>query len=348
MPDPVPPNPDVFDTYSPILHPDAFPGALDLLKSIVADDTISWVSNGNKGDVDLSYYDPEAESRYNPGSGPLPAPISRGVGNFQAGLTAEQILPMIHQIACRKHWDDRFKLGFPTLRFSRKLVRFYAVQKGVGEGWFVIVSPRDFTGYSGHVKEVGDDGVTRYYYLQTSADFEDVPDVEGFVRGWTNLAGWVLEEKAGEPVKCTYIVKFDPKGSIPATLIAQVVKETPLCISKVRDFIESNGLVPYVRMHSEFPGQLRQEYLTDEEAEINPETGEKLSEGGIQLTFSWIGAPGSFDINFDPKWETGVKVDIEEGKVAEDFEMKSENGKVTVTVKEGGNGKKLKLVVSKA
>ncbi|EPS35335.1 hypothetical protein H072_11288 [Dactylellina haptotyla CBS 200.50] len=339
MPDPQPPSPEVFDKYSDITHPDAFPEALSLLKSLLTDSTIKWESNGDRNGVELYYYQPDP---------PLPAPICRGVGTFPAGLTAEQILPTIHQIACRKNWDERFKLGFPLLRYSRKLVRFYAVQKGVGEGWFTIVSPRDFTGYSGHVREVGDDGVTRNFYLQTSAEFEDVPDVEGFVRGWTNLAGWVLEEKAGEPVKCSYIVKFDPKGSIPANLVAQVVKDTPACIDKVRTFIEKNGLVPYVNMHDEFPGQLRQEVLVGEETEINPENGEKLNDAGFRLTFSWFGAVGSFDINFDERWENGVKIDVEEGTIDEDLELKSTKGKVTVTVKEGGKDKKLKLIVSKA
>ncbi|KAJ6255859.1 hypothetical protein Dda_9318 [Drechslerella dactyloides] len=340
MSDPQPPPPTVFDTYSPILHPDAFPTAFALLKDFHSNSSIPWTSNGTKSDIDLSYYQPDP---------PLPAPVCRGTGLLPAGFTAEQILPVIHQTACRAHWDDRYKLGFPTLRFNRKLVRFYAVQKGVGEGWFVIVSPRDFTGYSGHVKEVGEDGVTRYYYLQTSAAFEDVPGVEGFVRGDTSLAGWVLEEKTGEPVKCTYIVKFDPKGSIPSNLIAQVVKETPLCIARVGQFIQENGLVPHVPIHADLPGQLRQEYLVEEKAEINPENGEKLSDGGFVFTFSWFGAPGSFDIRFDEtKWSDGAKVEIEEGALGEDLELASEPGKVTVTVKEAGDGKKLKVVVSKA
>ncbi|KAK6530488.1 hypothetical protein TWF694_003839 [Orbilia ellipsospora] len=339
MPDPQPPSKEVFDEYSSIPHPDAFPEALKLLKKFLTDTTIPWQSNGTKNDIELYFYSPEDP--------PLPAPICRGVGTFPEGLTAEQILPVMHQIACRKIWDERFKLGFPTLRYSRKLVRFYAVQKGVGE-WVVIVSPRDFTGYSGHVKEVGEDGVTRYFYLQTSSDFDDLPPVDGFVRGWSSVAGWVLEEKPGEPVKCSYIVQFDPKGSIPSAIISQVIKETPLCIYKVRNFIEQRGLVPHVRMHDEFPGQLRQEYLTIEDAVVNPETGETLTETGFQFTFSWFGAVGSFDINFDEKWENGVKIDIEEGKVDEDFELKSSKDRVTVTVKEAGKDKKLKLVVSKA
>ncbi|KAF3914488.1 hypothetical protein AA313_de0205735 [Arthrobotrys entomopaga] len=273
MPEPQPPSPEVFDKYSEILHPDAFPEAHKLLKNFLTDTTIPWQSNGTKNGIDLYFYSPEVDP-------PLPAPICRGVGTFPEGLTAEQILPVIHQIACRRFWDERLKLGFPTLRYSRKMMRFYAVQKGVGE--------------------------------------------------------WVV------------IVKFDPKGSIPSAIISQVVKETPLCIYKVRNFIEQRGLVPHVRMHDEFPGQLRQEYLTSEDVVVNPETGETLTEAGFQFTFSWFGAVGSFDINFDEKWANGVKIDIEEGQAGEDFELKSSKGKVTVTVKEAGKDKKLKLVVSKA
>ncbi|KAK6337648.1 hypothetical protein TWF730_003043 [Orbilia blumenaviensis] len=333
MSDPQPPPSVIFDEYAEVKHPDAFPEALKLLKNYLSDKSIAWVSNGTKNDVDLSYYQP---------SPPLPAPICRGVGTFPKEFTAEQILPIIHQLACRKYWDERFKLGFPSLRYSRKLVRFYAVQKGVGEGWFAIVAPRDFTGYSGHVKEVGDDGVTRYYYLQTSSEFDDVPEVSGFVRGETSLAGWVLEESS-EGIKCTYIVKFDPKGSIPAYIIEQVVKETPLCIGKVREFIEQKGLVPYVNMHDEFPGQLRQEVLTD-----TASGGVNLGDAQFQLEFSWFGSAGRFDIHFDDKWDNGVKIDIVEGTEGEDFELTREKGKVSVFVKEAATDKKLKVTVSRA
>ncbi|EWC48741.1 hypothetical protein DRE_00046 [Drechslerella stenobrocha 248] len=335
MSEPQPPPPEVFDTESPILHPDVFPEALNLLKNFLTDTTIPWTSNGTKNGVDLDFYQPDP---------PLPAPVCRGTGLLPAGLTAEQILPIILHGDCRKYWDDRYKVGFPTLRFNRKLVRFYAVQKGVGEGWFAIVSPRDFTGYSGHVKEVGDDGVTRYYYLQASAVFDDVPDVAGYVRGDTSLVGWALEEKPGEPVKCTYIVKFDPKGYIPANLIAQIVKETPLCVARVGQVIEERGFVPYVAVHDDFPGQVRQESLS----EIVAEAGQTSSEGKFRFTFSWFGAPGTFDINFDEKWVDGAKIEVEEGVEGEDFETTSGKGKVTVTVKEAGDGKKLKLAISKA
>ncbi|KAF3935789.1 hypothetical protein ABW19_dt0200703 [Dactylella cylindrospora] len=335
-----PPPASVFDTWPEIPHPEAYPTALNLLKDLHTNSTIPWTSNGEKSGITIESYQP------NP---PLPAPITRGTGFFPAGLTAEQILPVIHQHACRKHWDDRFQTGFPTLRFSRKLVRFYAVQKGVGGGWFSVVSPRDFTGYSGHAKEIGEDGVTRYYYLQTSAEFDDVPPVEGCVRGETSIAGWILEEKEGEPVKCSYIIKFDPKGSIPHTILMGVALNAPVCIARVSDYIKKNGLVPYVRMHDDFPGQLRQEVLGFTETEINPENGEELSSGGAKFMFSWFGAPGSFDINFDEKsWTNGVKIDVEEGTVGEDLEFTNGEGKVTILVKDAGNGKKLKVVVSKA
>lgn len=191
------PPASVFDQYATVENTEAFPKALAYLKDLLTNPEIKWESNGTKNDVDLFYYQPDP---------PLPAPIARGTGFFPAGLTAEQVLPIIHQPSIRKYWDERFESGFPLKRYSRKMVRFYSVQKGVGSGWFTVVSPRDFTGYSGHVKEVGDDGVTRYYYLQTSFDFDDVPEVDGNVRGQTALAGWTLEEKAGEPLKVSYIV----------------------------------------------------------------------------------------------------------------------------------------------
>ncbi|KAK6500506.1 hypothetical protein TWF481_010850 [Arthrobotrys musiformis] len=328
-----PPPDAVFDEYSEIKHPGAFPDAVKLLKHFLTDTSIPWTPNGTKNDVELSTYQPTP---------PLPAPVCRGIGTFPKHLTAEEILPVVHQLACRKYWDERYKVGFPNLRYSRKLVRFYAVQKGVGEGWFAVVAPRDFTGYSGHVKEVGEDGVTRYYYLQTSAEFEDVPEVKGVVRGVTSLAGWVLEETT-EGIKCTYVVKFDPKGSIPGYLLDAVVKETPLCIARVKSLIEKKGLVPYVSMHDEFPGRLRQEVLRNTAGD-----DANFHDAEFELEFSWFGAPGSFDIHFDDKWENGAKVVTGEGIEGEDFELVKGTGKVTVVVKEGAKDKKLKLTVSRA
>jgi len=322
------PPPSVMDEYSPVTHPDALPEALNYLKELYFSQDIPWTSNGKKDGVELRAYQPTPA---------LPAPITRGDGTFPVGFSVEEVLSALHPPSCRKHWDSRFQTGFPTKRYSRTLVRFYTVQKGVGEGFFTVVSPRDFTGYSGHVKEVGEDGKTRYYYLQTSREFDDVPEQKGIVRGVTHLAGWVLEEGGeGEGVKGTYIVRFDPRGTIPSAILSSISKELPLCIYRVSEYLEKEGYPPHLNQHDNFPGQLRLEFLYDE------------SEGGPKLEVSWVGEPGSFDVYFDQKFWKGARVVIAEGKESEDLETVIGEGKVTITVKEAAKGKALKVFVTKA
>lgn len=156
------------------------------------------------------------------------------------------------------------------------------------------------------------------------------------------------EEKGGQ-VKVTYIVKFDPRGSIPTALLSTIAKELPLCISRVGEFLSSKGYAPHMHQHDEFPGQLRLEALHDLQEERNPETGELISEAGQELEVSWVGEPGKFSIYFDEAfWKNGAKVVVGDGKVPEEFEIGTGEGKVTITVKEEGKGKALRVLVSKA
>jgi len=170
------PPPSALLSYVPNPKPDVYPTGLSKLKSLASDKSI-WKANGEKDNVKLSlYYEDNAS-----------LPTTRGDGAIVGNYTIEQVLSVIANTGCRTVWDARFDRGFPLERYSRNQAKFYAAQKGAG--W--LVWGRDFVGVSGHVQE---DDTT--YYLQKSAEYDNVPDVHGLVRGELVVGGWILKQSA--------------------------------------------------------------------------------------------------------------------------------------------------------
>lgn len=307
----------VFEEYATNPYPDIYKQGLEKLKTL-ADDTDVWEFSAEKEEVNLyTYYE-----------GGAPVPTVRGDGSIE-GYTVEEILAVVHQPKCREVWDVRYDKGFPLERYSRGILKFYAAQKGTG----YLVWPRDFTGISGHVQEKdGDDLIS--YYLQKSASFDDVPDVEGHVRGTLEVAGWIFRP-GEEPntVDATYIVKVDPAGSIPSSVVAMVATETPLCVAKVRDYMKAHGFPPYIPQHSaEFPGVLQREAFEND---------------SIDIEWKPSGA-GSFDVFYDKKHWSGAKAAVQAGTTESEVKFTPGDGKITVTADASAKGKNLHIVVSKA
>ena len=109
--------------------------------------------------------------------------------------------------------------------------------------------------------------------------------------------------------------------------------ETPLCIARVREYLEQHGYPPYIPQHAPFPGTIQKEWFEN---------------GG--LTVYWkAAASGSFDVFYDPKkWTKGAKVVIGPQTTEDDYTVTVGEGKVTITAKEGSEGKNLKIKVQKA
>jgi hypothetical protein len=59
------------------------------------------------------------------------------------------------------------------------------------------------------------------------------------------IGAWVLE-KTMKCIRISYIVSVDIKGSLPSALIKMVQVQTPLCIKRVKDYIQENGTECYV------------------------------------------------------------------------------------------------------
>lgn len=73
----------------------------------------------------------------------------------------------------------------------------------------------------------------------------DHPSPPSTVRGEILLGAWVLE-KTLKGIRTSYIVSVDVKGSLPSALIKMVQVQTPLCIKRVRDYIQERGTECYV------------------------------------------------------------------------------------------------------
>jgi START domain/Integral peroxisomal membrane peroxin len=71
----------------------------------------------------------------------------------------------------------------------------------------------------------------------TSVEHEDAPELSKYVRGEIVFSG--LQFRAPTPKTCeiTYVVGFDPRGSIPTFLVNAASVQTPLTIDKVRQIV---------------------------------------------------------------------------------------------------------------
>jgi len=191
--------------------------------------TDGWQNIGTKADVVM-------EKKQMPGDGSA-IPLVRGRGIIK-GVRPSQLYPIISQPSARVHWDARFQEAHPLRRYARRSYKFYSLQKG---GF--LVSPRDILGAQG--ASVSDDGTIEVFQTSVPND-DDAPEQSGRVRANLTLAGWALRPSGEEDTDATYIVKIDPKGSLPTTIINHVVSEIPLCVVNVAEFFKSNGLISYI------------------------------------------------------------------------------------------------------
>ncbi|KIO30298.1 hypothetical protein M407DRAFT_20568, partial [Tulasnella calospora MUT 4182] len=188
-----------------------------------------WTTFDNKQGV-------EYQKKYIPGD-PSAIPIVRGRGLVE-GFTPQQFLALITYTGVRTTWDVRTEKAEVVNRFGRFLSEFYAIQRGIG--W--VVSPRDIVGCQDTI--INEDGSLER--VQTSVEDSDKPPVSGRVRATLTLAGWVLKP-AEQGTNVTYVVKINPNGSIPTTIINNtVIPEIPGAISHASDVLHSKGYPPYI------------------------------------------------------------------------------------------------------
>ncbi|KAG8902368.1 hypothetical protein FRC00_011386 [Tulasnella sp. 408] len=231
-------------------------------------------------------------------------PIVRGRGLVE-GFTPQQFLALITYTGVRTTWDVRTEKAEVVNRFGRFLSEFYAIQRGIG--W--VVSPRDIVGCQDTI--VSEDGSIER--VQTSVEDSDRPPVSGRVRATLTLAGWVLRP-AEQGTNVTYVVKINPNGYIPITVINNtVIPEIPGAISRASDVLHNKGYPPYIS--SGIKSLIRREDFDFDRRTFD---------------FDFFGKEGdTFEITFDSKiYSQGVTV---EGG-GDGIEASTDGNKVTIKV----------------
>jgi len=311
-----------FENYSENPYPEALPGALRALKDLANNNEV-WQYPQEKEDVKLQQFSQDGDL----------IPIVRGDGSI-SGYSVEEILSVIRNPSCRAVWDVRYESGLVIETYDRHTAGFWAVQKG--SGYFVW--PRDFTGLMGHVQEKEGNDATSYYFVQVSAAMKKVPEfAASYVRGTLSVAGFILRNgDAADKVDLTYIVKADPAGYIPSSLVAMVAVETPMGIARIREYLVNHGFAPYIPIHAEpFHGVLQRESY-DRDAD--------------SLDVRWKPEDaGSFNVYYDKtRWLGGAHVVAGEDTSEDDFRISESEGKVTITFEADVKGRNLQVFVKKA
>ncbi|KAJ3081099.1 hypothetical protein HDU99_006576, partial [Rhizoclosmatium hyalinum] len=83
----------------------------------------------------------------------------------------------------------------------------------------------------------------------------DVPGVvvpkngqDGRVRAQLDFSGWILRQldSSNKKIETIYIAQVDPKGTLPSSLVKLVQNGTPLLISSIQSYLETNGPAPFI------------------------------------------------------------------------------------------------------
>jgi len=190
--------------------------------------TDGWQLLGDKSGV-------KAEKKFIAGDS-SPLPLVRGVGVIK-NATPLQLLPIISLPGARVEWDARLEEGHVLEKYARRKQEFYSIQRGA-----FMVQQRDFVGVQETL--LADDGTIEMY--QTSIiDDQKAPASSGKTRGHLSVAGWLIKP-VGADTEVTYVIKVDPKGSLPSWLVSAIMNESPLLIAKIREYFEGTGYPPLI------------------------------------------------------------------------------------------------------
>jgi len=247
-------------------------------------------------------------------------PMVRGRGIVE-GCTPSEFLTVMNYPGARTSWDPRTDSAEITRRWGRQLSQFYTVQKGLS--W--IISPRDIVGLQDTIFD--DSGTIER--VQCSVDDPHSPPVSGKVRATLTIAGWVLRPlEKGTDV--TYMVKINPNGSIPTTIInGTIVPEIPAAIRRCDNLLKDQGHPPYIT------GDMKSVLLSEDFTFTKKEFIIEL----IAL------AGDHFIILYDPKMHgQQPKVTIE-GDGKEGVEVARSGGKIGISLTDKANENKIKITV---
>ncbi|KAI8593252.1 hypothetical protein BDZ88DRAFT_391166, partial [Geranomyces variabilis] len=220
---PVVPRP----TYVPHRHTESGVKALKYLKTLTTSD--AWKHHSDQHGVSISTID-------EPGS---TMPIVRGDATFPAEFSVDDVISVIRCNGARKIWDARFEHGETVEWLNPNELVFKSQQKGQFP-----VSGRDFAGLQ---VTIFDARSATTYVVATSVVDALAPVDPKRVRAELTVAGWIVKPAPEGGVAVTYVVKVDPRGSIPGAIVKAVSIQTPLCVAEVLKYLRANGAPPAVK-----------------------------------------------------------------------------------------------------
>ena len=75
----------------------------------------------------------------------------------------------------------------------------------------------------------------RWVIIAKSVEYPECPPTKS-IRGDT-VAGWILE-RVGDKTKACFITMVDPKGNIPAAIVASSAKVQGECVEKIKNLLD--------------------------------------------------------------------------------------------------------------
>ncbi|RKP24257.1 hypothetical protein SYNPS1DRAFT_17463, partial [Syncephalis pseudoplumigaleata] len=159
-----------------------------------------------------------------------PLPTVRGDAVIK-GWSVEEVMAAVRSFDCRKYWDERFDGGHVIEWLDARTALAYSAAKGTFP-----VSGRDFC----VVSEVRHDPESQtLQVVNTSVEDPSMPEQPKRVRAQLDMNAWILKADPESPttVHATYMVQFDPRGSLPSSLAKTVQTQMPMCVARVAEFL---------------------------------------------------------------------------------------------------------------
>ncbi|CAD8102519.1 unnamed protein product [Paramecium sonneborni] len=165
-------------------------------------------------------------TRYDENSGQT---MSRGEGIVPYSI--EQIYDIIEKVEKRGDYDSLFDSGYMHKKLDQDTGILYQRFKTIK----IVVKSRDFVLVSRVFREE-----SKWIIVAKSIEYPEIPPIKESVRGELKIAGWVLQ-KTPSGTKACFITMVDPKGSIPAAIVASSAKEQGLCVEKVKNLLDKRN-----------------------------------------------------------------------------------------------------------
>jgi hypothetical protein len=168
-------------------------------------------------------------------------PAVRGEARI-VGFSKEQLWAVVGSPEFRKVWDDRFDGAIIHEQLDQHAFLIQSMIKGsfpvAGRDLCIVLDL-----YSDKENNVLEN-------VAASVEDTSIAVTSKRVRATLDVAGWTFRESRdanGKPVvDVTYIAQIDLNGSIPSSILRAVLPQGPLCVARVRDFLEKRGVPPYL------------------------------------------------------------------------------------------------------